>query len=144
VAADEGVSPRRSKVALLRCAFASDDEREIEQYLDCARYQRRISESLRDRRAQSADGYMIEEVAGPTDPSLESIRANLPVGSVDYVIERMVEELRILRPNHVTIQTQLGDFDHATTLRQLELWGTRIIPAIRKELGSDLAFATAA
>ena len=66
------------------------------------------------------------------------------MGSVDYVIERMVEELRILQPDHVAIQTQLGDFDHATSLRQLELWGTRIIPAIRKELGSNMAFATAA
>jgi alkanesulfonate monooxygenase SsuD/methylene tetrahydromethanopterin reductase-like flavin-dependent oxidoreductase (luciferase family) len=144
VAAQEGGSMRKTKVALLRCAFASDSEAEIRQYLDCARYQRRISESLRDRRAQSEDGYMIREEAGPTDPSLDEIRVNLPVGSVDYVIERMVEELRILRPDHVAIQTQLGDFDHATMMRQLELWGTRIIPAIRKELGAAPRLATAA
>ena len=144
VAAQENGGAGRTKVALLRCAFASDDENEIRQYLECARYQRRISESLRDRRAQSADGYMIEEVPSPTDPSLDSIRANLPIGSVDYVIERLVEELRILRPDHVAIQTQLGDFDHATTLRQLELWGTRIIPAVRAALGTDVKLATAA
>lgn len=144
LAAAENTTLARTKVALLRCAFASDSEAEINSYLDCARYQRRISESLRERRAQSEDGYMIREEAGPTDPSLESIRANLPIGSVNYVIERMLEEISILRPDHIAIQTQLGDFDHATTLRQLELWGTRIIPAIRKAIGADTPLATAA
>jgi hypothetical protein len=47
----------------------------------------------------------------------------------------MVEEIRILRPKHVAIQTQFGDFDQKTMLRQIELWGSRIIPAVRKELG---------
>ncbi len=139
LALQEKRDPAATKVALLRCAFASNRQSEIDSYLDCARYQRRISESLRERRAQSGDGYMIAEEAGPTDPSLDSIGANLPVGSVDYVVERMVEEIRILRPTQVAIQTQLGDFDQRTMLAQLELWGTRIIPAIRRELGSDFA-----
>ena len=40
------------------------------------------------------------------------------------------------------LQTQLGDFDQATMLRQIELWGERIIPAIRKEIGqASLAVA---
>ena len=45
-------------------------------------------------------------------------------------------------PKHVAIQTQFGDFDQKTMLRQIELWGSRIIPAIRKELG-DSALAPA-
>jgi alkanesulfonate monooxygenase SsuD/methylene tetrahydromethanopterin reductase-like flavin-dependent oxidoreductase (luciferase family) len=128
----------KTKVALLRCAFASDSKSEIDSYLDCARYQRRVSESLRDRRAQSGDGYMIREDARPSDPTLDDLRATLPVGSVDEVIERMVAEIRILRPTHVALQTQLGDFDQATMLKQLDLWGSRIIPAIRRELGQDI------
>jgi alkanesulfonate monooxygenase SsuD/methylene tetrahydromethanopterin reductase-like flavin-dependent oxidoreductase (luciferase family) len=136
----EGRDLSRTRVALLRCAFASDDKAEVESYLDNARYQRRISESLKERRAQSEDGYMIQEVPCRVDPSLDDLRAALPVGSVDQVIERMVEEIRVLRPSHIALQTQLGDFDQKTMLRQLELWGTRIIPAIRKEIGDvDLA-----
>lgn len=134
----------RTKVALLRCAFASDDRREIDAYLDCARYQRRVSESLRDRVAQSADGYMMREIERPSDPTLDDLRASLPVGSVQEVIDRMVAEIRILRPTQVAIQTQLGDFDQATMLRQLELWGSRIIPAIRRELGADTVRMAAA
>jgi hypothetical protein len=48
----------------------------------------------------------------------------------------MLEEISILKPTHIALQTQLGDFDQPTMLRQIELWGSKIIPAIRKELKS--------
>ena len=135
IAAREGRDIADTKLGLLRCAFASDNDAEIMSYLENARYQRRISEALKYRREHSDDGFMVQEEESPGDLSLEQMRANLPVGSVDQVVERMVEEIRILRPKHVAIQTQLGDFDQKTILRQIELWGSRIIPAIRKELG---------
>jgi hypothetical protein len=73
--------------------------------------------------------------------SLETMRSNLPVGSVNQVIDRMLEEISILKPSHIALQTQLGDFDQRTMLRQIELWGSRIIPAIRRELASGPAGA---
>jgi alkanesulfonate monooxygenase SsuD/methylene tetrahydromethanopterin reductase-like flavin-dependent oxidoreductase (luciferase family) len=124
------------KFGFLRCAYASDNQAEIDSYLENARFQRRISESLKFRRAQSDDGYMVKEVPSETDPTFEQMRANLPVGSVNQVIDKMLEEISILRPKHIALQTQLGDFDQKTMLRQIELWGERIIPAIRKEVGA--------
>jgi alkanesulfonate monooxygenase SsuD/methylene tetrahydromethanopterin reductase-like flavin-dependent oxidoreductase (luciferase family) len=129
------------KFGFLRCAFASDKQSEIDAYLDNARFQRRISESLKFRRAQSDDGYMVKEVPSPTDPSFEQLRKNLPVGSVNQVIDKMLEEISILRPKHIALQTQLGDIDQKTMLRQIELWGEKIIPAIRKEVESMNAVA---
>ncbi|VTU26349.1 LLM class flavin-dependent oxidoreductase [Variovorax sp. RA8] len=129
------------KFGFLRCAFASDKQSEIDAYLDNARFQRRISESLKFRRAQSDDGYMVKEVPSPTDPSFEQLRRNLPVGSVNQVIDKMLEEISILRPKHIALQTQLGDFDQKTMLRQIELWGEKIIPAIRREVESMNAVA---
>jgi alkanesulfonate monooxygenase SsuD/methylene tetrahydromethanopterin reductase-like flavin-dependent oxidoreductase (luciferase family) len=138
VASDNGKDLDRDvRFAFLRCAFASDHKSEVDAYLDCARYQRRISESLKFRRSQSEDGYMVKEVPTETDPSFEQLRKNLPVGSVNQVIDKMLEEISILRPKQIALQTQLGDFDQKTMLRQIELWGERIIPAIRKELGRN-------
>ncbi len=135
VAGDNGKDLDRDvKFGFLRCAYASDNKAEIDAYLDCARFQRRISESLKFRRAQSDDGYMIKEVPSATDPTMEQLRKNLPVGSVNQVIDKMLEEISILRPKHIALQTQLGDFDQKTMLKQIELWGERIIPAIRKEV----------
>ncbi len=137
VAEGAGHDLDKTRIALLRCAFASDRRSDIDLYLENALYQRRVSESLRDRRAQSDDGYMIREEIRPTDMTVDELRANLPVGSVEQVVERMVREIRVLRPSHIALQTQLGDFDQATMLRQIEVWGSRIIPAIRRELGAD-------
>jgi alkanesulfonate monooxygenase SsuD/methylene tetrahydromethanopterin reductase-like flavin-dependent oxidoreductase (luciferase family) len=125
------------KFGFLRCAFASDNPTEIDHYLDNARFQRRISESLKHRRAQSDDGYMVKEVPSPTDPTFEQLRQNLPVGAVNQVIDKLLEEISILRPKHIAVQTQLGDCDQKTMLRQIELWGEKIIPAIRKEIGQN-------
>ena len=135
VAEGEGRSIDDCRFALLRCAYASDNPAEIDSYLDSARYSRRISEALKFRRAQSDDGFLMREEPSPNDQSFEQMRANLPVGSVDEVVDRMLHEISILRPKHIAIQTQLGDFDHRTMMRQIELWGSRIIPAIRKALG---------
>jgi hypothetical protein len=78
---------------------------------------------------------MVKEVPSDTDPTFDQLRQNLPVGSVNQVIDKLLTEISILRPKHIALQTQLGDFDQKTMLRQIELWGDRIIPAIRKELG---------
>ena len=53
----------------------------------------------------------------------------------------MLEEISILKPSHIALQTQLGDFDQRTMLKQIELWGSNIIPAIRKELRSGAKVA---
>lgn len=137
VAEDNGKDLDRDvKFGFLRCAYASDNRAEVDSYLDCARYQRRISESLKYRRAHSDDGYMVKEEPSPTDLSFDQLRQNLAVGSVNQVIDKMLEEISILRPKHIALQTQLGDFDQKTMLRQIDLWGERIIPAIRKEVGA--------
>jgi alkanesulfonate monooxygenase SsuD/methylene tetrahydromethanopterin reductase-like flavin-dependent oxidoreductase (luciferase family) len=138
VASDNGRDLDRDvKFGFLRCAHASDNKAQIDAYLECALFQRRISESLKFRRSQSDDGYMIKEVPYETDPTIEQLRKNLPVGSVDQVIDKMLEEISILRPKHIALQTQLGDFDQKTMLKQIELWGERIIPAINQELARN-------
>lgn len=129
------------RLALLRCAYASEDRSEVDRYLECARFQRRLSESLSKRRQQSEDGYLLKEIPAEKDMSLDDLRKNLPVGGVNYVIERLIEELSILKPNQIAIQTQLGDFDQSTMLKQIEVWGDRIIPAVRKALGPPVAAA---
>lgn len=140
IAAGEGKDLDRDvKFGFLRCGYASDNQAEIDSYLDNARFQRRLSESLKARRQQSDDGYLIKEVPSPTDLTMDQMKANLPVGSVNQVIDKLLAEIEVLKPKHIALQTQLGDFDQATMLKQIELWGDRIIPAVRKELGQRKA-----
>ncbi|WP_051505763.1 LLM class flavin-dependent oxidoreductase [Mesorhizobium sp. WSM2561] len=134
-AASEAKNVAHSRISLLRCCYASDNAAEINSYLDNARFQRRLSEALHQRRQQSQDGYLLQETPTQQDLSFENMRENLPIGSVNRVIDRLLEEINILKPDQIAIQTQLGDFDHNTMLRQLDLWGDKIIPAVNKSLG---------
>ncbi|OWU84519.1 hypothetical protein ATO6_12630 [Oceanicola sp. 22II-s10i] len=126
-----------TKLGFLRCGFATENKAEIESYLDNARFARRLSESLRDRRQQTDDGYLMKEVPLKQEMSFDEMAANLPIGSVNKVIDRMLEEIEVLKPKHIALQTQLGNFDQKTMLKQIELWGSTIIPEIRKALGTS-------
>jgi alkanesulfonate monooxygenase SsuD/methylene tetrahydromethanopterin reductase-like flavin-dependent oxidoreductase (luciferase family) len=137
VAHAEGKDPAGVQVGLLRAAYASNNKDEVEQYLDCARYQRRIAVSLKRRTAQIADDYQVEEGIVEGEPSLDEMRSLLPVGSIDTVIERVVNEIRTLKPVHYCFQTQMGDFDQPTMLRQLETWAKVIIPTVQQEIAND-------
>ena len=134
-AAGEGKKVEDARIAFLRCAYVSDNDAEVTSYLDNARFQRRLSEALHQRRQQSADGYMVEETPTQKDISLDQMKENLPVGSVNRVIDRLLEEISILKPDQIAIQTQLGDFDQKTMLKQIDVWGERIIPALEAETG---------
>ncbi|MCS0462891.1 MULTISPECIES: LLM class flavin-dependent oxidoreductase [Rhizobium] len=134
-AASESKSPSDAKISLLRCCYASDDGGEINRYLDNARFQRRLSEALYQRRQQSQDGYMLEATPTQQDLSFETMRKNLPIGSINRVLDRLLQEIEVLKPDQIAIQTQLGDLDQITMLRQIELWGEKIIPAVNKSLG---------
>jgi hypothetical protein len=78
------------------------------------------------------------------EPTLDEMRALLPVGSIDTVIERVVAEIRTLKPVHYCFQTQMGDFDHPTMLRQLETWAKVIIPAVQQEIANDPPYSASA
>lgn len=134
---DAGVPIDQTKYGFLRCGHASDNDAQIDEYLRAALFARRLSESLRDRRQETDDGYLMQEVPLQRELSLDEMKANLPVGSVNWVIDKMLEEIEILKPRHIALQTQLGDFDQKTMLKQIELWGDTIIPAIKKALGTD-------
>ncbi|MBB2979888.1 LLM class flavin-dependent oxidoreductase [Paraburkholderia tropica] len=133
-----GTDLSNTKIGFLRCGFASDSNAEVDAYLDSARWSRRISESLKDRRMDMDDGYLVKETPCAADMPLDQLRHNLPVGSVNEVTDKLLTEIEILKPNHIAIQTQLGDCDQATMLRQIEIWGDRIIPAVRRELARNV------
>jgi alkanesulfonate monooxygenase SsuD/methylene tetrahydromethanopterin reductase-like flavin-dependent oxidoreductase (luciferase family) len=137
VALAEGRDPAQVPVGLLRACFASNNPAEVDHYLEVARYQRRVALSLKRRTAQIADDYEVEEGIAEGEPTLEEMRAMLPVGPVDLVIERVVNEIRTLKPVHYCFQTQMGDFDQPTMLRHLALWGEVIIPAVQREIAND-------
>lgn len=135
--AEIGVAPEKTRVGLLRFAFASESKAEVERYVDCARYQQRLGNALKFRRQTSSDGYVLQEAPYEEELPWEKMLRNIPVGDPETCAERIVNDIRALRPNHIAMITQIGDMDHKVSMKSLELWMTRVAPLVEKELAKD-------
>jgi probable LLM family oxidoreductase len=72
------------------------------------------------------------------DASLEPEGALL-VGSVEQVIEKILFEHELFGHQRFLAQMTVGSMPHAATMRSIELFGTRVAPAVREALGAGAA-----
>ena len=103
-------------------------------YVDNARHQMRLASALR-RRAEVMDGGMMTEVPMRDEPPLEDMAANLLVGDVETVAERLAAEIRAARPSHMMFHFQVGGSSHAAAMDSMEKLMTDIAPLVEAELG---------
>lgn len=135
----EGADPASMRLGVLRFACVGHDRKDIERYVDSARYQQRIAISLRERREQVVDGYMVQEESFPEELPWERIERNLLVGDPESVAERLCEEIELYGPNHLNIYFSVGDFPHRAAVRSMELWAGEVVPMVEKHFGKPLA-----
>jgi probable LLM family oxidoreductase len=67
---------------------------------------------------------------------LRSLRGALVVGSPDEVIEKILFQHSIFGHQRFLAQLTVGTMPHDTVMHAIELLGTVVAPAVRKELGS--------
>lgn len=71
----------------------------------------------------------------PQFDAARSPRGALMVGSVEQVVEKILFEYELFGNTRFLAQASLGFVPHAMTMRSIELFGTKVVPAVRKELG---------
>lgn len=59
-------------------------------------------------------------------------RGSMLVGSVEEVIDKMLLEHELFNNDRFLIQFSVGTMPHAKIMRSIELFGTRVAPAVRK------------
>ena len=59
----------------------------------------------------------------------------LLVGSAEQVIEKILFEHELFGHQRFLAQMTVGSMPHALTMRSIELFGTRVAPAVRQALG---------
>ena len=64
-------------------------------------------------------------------------RAHLAVGSPQEVIEKILFQHQALGHRRYLMQMSVGTMPHAQTMRSIELFGTKVAPAVRKALKSS-------
>ena len=75
-------------------------------------------------------------IGRPAFDALRSPRGALVVGNVDEVVEKILFEHEILGHQRFLAQISVGDLPHARVLRAIELLGTEVAPAVRRELAT--------
>jgi len=68
--------------------------------------------------------------------AMRSLRGALVVGSPDEVIEKILHQHEIFRHDRFMAQLTVGSVPHDDVMHAIELLGTVVAPAVRKELGS--------
>jgi alkanesulfonate monooxygenase SsuD/methylene tetrahydromethanopterin reductase-like flavin-dependent oxidoreductase (luciferase family) len=132
--ATEGVPADRVDLAIQRHCCVTRDRRTAEHFAQNALYQIRLTTALR-RRSEAMDGTMLRDNPFPEEPTIDQIFDNLMIGDPELVAERLVGELRHLKPSHICFYFQLGDFAHRDVLRSMELFANEVVPLVERELG---------
>lgn len=94
----------------------------------------RMIAALRENTSVSEQAF-IHAPPLPDEPSLETVSNNLMIGDAETVAERMLAEIRAIRPSHYNCFFQFGDMPIADARRSLTLFGERVLPLLEQELG---------
>jgi alkanesulfonate monooxygenase SsuD/methylene tetrahydromethanopterin reductase-like flavin-dependent oxidoreductase (luciferase family) len=130
-----GHDPRTLQWGLLRHCCVTESKQEALDFAENARWQLRVASSLRRRKEVQVGHVMLGDEPMPNEASFDDILATQMVGGVQHCIERGVEEIKRTGASHVALFFQIGDFSLAKSTKSLELFITKVIPGIEKELG---------
>ena len=132
--AAQGLDRTRVAIAPLRHVCITDSKAEAADFVDNARHQIRLSQSLRHRE-ELIDGTMLVEKPYKAEPPIEELARHMPVGDAETVAERLTELIRAARPRHMLLHFQAGASPQKAALRSIDLFATRVKPMIEKALG---------
>ena len=80
------------------------------------------------------DGTVLVDRPFPDEPSLETIRDNLLIGNVETVAEKLAAEIRATHPVHVCFSFKVGNTEHRSAMRSMELMIGKVKPLVEKAL----------
>lgn len=130
----EGQDPARMRFAALRHMCVTDSKAEAAAFLDNARHQIRLSQSLRHRE-QAMQGAMLVEKPWQGEATIEEMARHMLVGSPEVVAERMAQEIRRAQPCHYLLQFQAGASPLPLALRSIERFAAEVRPLLEKAVG---------
>jgi alkanesulfonate monooxygenase SsuD/methylene tetrahydromethanopterin reductase-like flavin-dependent oxidoreductase (luciferase family) len=130
-AAALGVSESRVKLAVQRYVFVSEDRAVIREAAEHMVHFMRRMRSLRDE-YPARDGLHFHSIPFDGEPDVDTILAHAPVGDPETVAERLAADVAALSPHQLSIHMTYTGLPQSTVLRSLELFGTRVLPHLRK------------
>jgi alkanesulfonate monooxygenase SsuD/methylene tetrahydromethanopterin reductase-like flavin-dependent oxidoreductase (luciferase family) len=132
--ASQGADRTRVAMAPLRHVCITGSKTEAASFMENARHQIRLSQSLRFRE-ELIDGTMLVEKPYKGEPPLEEFARHVLIGDAETVAERMAALIGAARPRHMLLHFQAGASPQKTALRSIEQFAAKVRPMLEKELG---------
>lgn len=130
----QGADATRAAIAPLRHVCITGDKAEAANFMENARHQIRLSQSLRFRE-ELIDGTMLVEKPYKGEPPVEEFAKHMLVGDADMVAEKMTAIIGETRPKHMLLHFQAGASPQKTALNSIERFASKVRPMIEKQLG---------
>ena len=130
----QGLDAARVAIAPLRHVCITDDKAEAASFMENARHQIRLSQSLRFRE-ELIDGTMLVEKTYKGEPAMEEFAQHVLIGDAELVAERLTALIAAARPRHMLLHFQAGASPLKTALNSIERFATQVRPMIEKALG---------
>jgi alkanesulfonate monooxygenase SsuD/methylene tetrahydromethanopterin reductase-like flavin-dependent oxidoreductase (luciferase family) len=135
---EAGFDPEGRRFAAQRYVFVSDDNAELDKVAAGIRYAGRCAGHMRVG-AQTLDGHVIRDLPVADEPSLEKIRASVPIGSAEVVAERLVKEIRANGVTDLSCFMMPAGIEPKAALRSMERFGKEVMPLVTKALAAGEA-----
>ncbi|MCG6856805.1 MAG: LLM class flavin-dependent oxidoreductase, partial [Salaquimonas sp.] len=122
------------QMATQRFVFVTKNKEEEMEAAEHIRYTLRIALGLRFGTA-TLSGSTLNEVPAPNEPSLEDILQTAPIGSPERVAEVLSNDISTIKPSQISFIAQFGGMEQDKAMRSLDLFGSEVLPLLRKEHG---------
>ncbi|WP_158782999.1 LLM class flavin-dependent oxidoreductase [Pantoea sp. BAV 3049] len=121
-------------VAVQQYIHVTDSRSEAREAAGRAMFVARMIAALQGNTKVTGEAF-IEAPPFAGEPSLDQVCDNLMFGDAETVAERIISEVREIRPSHYNCFFQFGDMPLAKARRSLELFGERVVPLLEAHLG---------
>ena len=121
--------PRPLEVGVQRAVYVTDSEADARAAAEEARWNMRVTLSLRNHYERVEQGRAIP-VPAPTEPSMDDLLDRyLVIGTPDTVIRQIRRIQEAVGITHFNCSFWFGDLEHARVLRSMDLFAREVKPA---------------
>lgn len=126
-----GFTGRDMPLGLQRYIFVTDDPAEQRRAAEGVLKLARTTLSLREKELPR-DGVRMRSVPFEGEPSIEWLLENTPIGGVEKVTRILANDIRVLRPSHISMYCGFSGLPIPQVLAAIERLGRDVLPTLRK------------
>lgn len=126
-----GFTGRDMPLGLQRYIFVTDDPAEQRRAAEGVLKLARTTLSLRDT-VPPRDGVRMQSIPFEGEPTIEWLLENTPIGGVEKVTRILANDIRVLRPSHMSMYCGFSGLPKASVLAAIERLGRDVLPVLRQ------------